>query len=304
MLSLIVLSIVVLVNSSIKIGILFPFYDELWGSYGSNFSSYNSSSTAIDIQYCNQSISLQQAYAEKYIASKIDVLILTAQDSKAPKNIVTYSKMLGVKVISFIRPIYNTKVDAYVAPDNYQAGVLMAQFINQKASTAEETKEILILRGPDNDLNSKTFYEGITKTLDFSLFQDTHTQMIDNWDPEEAREYAMSLSDEVKNKIGYVIAANDDIGLEFHRGFNRTGYVMASHDNQKEKVKELCREFPNDTFMTVDFDQETSVRLTMEVARNLTENLPIDFTNLIDINNNNQPVITHPVHPVYCNTLS
>ena len=146
MLSLIVLSIVVLVNSSIKIGILFPFYDELWGSYGSNFSSYNSSSTAIDIQYCNKSISIQQAYAEKYIASKIDVMILTAQDSKAPKNIVTYSKMLGVKVISFIRPIYNTKVDAYVTPDNYQAGVLMAQFINQKASTAEETKEILILR--------------------------------------------------------------------------------------------------------------------------------------------------------------
>ena len=115
----------------------------------------------------------------------------------------------------------------------------------------KETKEILILRGPDNDLNSKTFYDGITKTLDFSLFQDTHTQMIDNWDPEEAREYAMSLSDEVKNKIGYVIAANDDIGLEFHRGFNRTGYVMASHDNQKEKVKELCREFPNDTFILI-----------------------------------------------------
>ena len=42
----------------------------------------------------------------------------------------------------------------------------------------------------------------------------------------------------------------------------------------------------------------------MEVARNLTENLPIDFTNIMDINNNNQPVITHPVHPVYCNTLS
>ena len=304
MLSLIFISIVVLVNSSIKIGIVFPFYDELWGSYGSNFSSYNSSSTSIDIQYCNKSISIQQAHAEKYIASKVDVLILTAQDSKAPKNIVTYCKMLGVKVISFIRPIYNTKVDAYIAPDNNQAGVLMAQFINEKASNAEVKKEIIILRGPDNDLNSMTFYTGIVNTLNNSLFLHIHHKMIDNWDPEEAKEYAMSLSDERKDNIGYVIAANDDIGLEFHRGFNRTGYVMASHDNQKEKVKELCKEFPNDTFMTVDFDQETSVKHAMEVARNLTENLPISFTNIVDITNYNQPTITHPVHPVYCNDLS
>ena len=304
MLSLIFISIVVLVNSSIKIGILFPFYDELWGSYGSNFSSYNSSSTSIDIQYCNKSISIQQAHAEKYIASKVDVLILTAQDSKAPKNIVTYCKMLGVKVISFIRPIYNTKVDAYIAPDNEQAGVLMAQFINEKASNAEVKKEIIILRGPDNDLNSMTFYTGIVNTLNNSLFLHIHNKMIDNWDPEEAKEYAMSLSDEIKDNIGYVIAANDDIGLEFHRGLNRTGYVMASHDNQKEKVKELCKEFPNDTFMTVDFDQETSVKHAMEVARNLTENLPISFTNIVDITNYNQPTITHPVHPVYCNDLS
>lgn len=304
MLSLIFISIVVLVNSSIKIGIVFPFYDELWGSYGSNFSSYNSSSTSIDIQYCNKSISIQQAHAEKYIASKVDVLILTAQDSKAPKNIVTYCKMLGVKVISFIRPIYNTKVDAYIAPDNNQAGVLMAQFINEKASNAEVKKEIIILRGPDNDLNSMTFYTGIVNTLNNSLFLHIHNKMIDNWDPEEAKEYAMSLSDEIKDNIGYVIAANDDIGLEFHRGLNRTGYVMASHDNQKEKVKELCKEFPNDTFMTVDFDQETSVKHAMEVARNLTENLPISFTNIVDITNYNQPTITHPVHPVYCNDLS
>lgn len=305
MLSLFSFSLFILSISSMKIGIVLPFYDELWSSYGSYFSSYNTSTVSIDIQYCNKSISIQQAYAEKYIASKVDVLVLTAQDSKAPKNIVTYSKMLGVKVVSFIRPIYNTKVDAYVAPDNYEAGVLMAKFINRKASEANTKAGIIILKGPDNDLNSETFYNGIMSVIRYDLFSslpDEH--VIENWDPEEARKYAISYPEEKRNEIGYVIAANDDIGLAFHQGFNRTGYVMASHDNQKEKVKELCKEFTDDTFMTVDFSQETSVKLVMEVANNLTANLPIDFTNIIDINNNNQPIITHPVYPVYCNSTS
>ena len=80
------------------------------------------------------------------------------------------------------------------------------------------------------------------------------------------------LSEEFKQYLGFVAAANDDIGLEFYKQFTtHHDYWMASHDNVKEKVDELCKGM-KEKFVTVDMGQVESVHQTIEVIKDLVEN--------------------------------
>lgn len=290
-------------RKKIKIGVTLPFKDELWEFYGKQFELKKDENMEIEVTYSYKSVSIQQADSERFIASGIDVLIIAAQDSKSPKNIVEYCNLLGVKVISFIRKIDNIKVAAYIAPDNYQAGVLQGEFINERRKILGDSipNGLIILSGPKTDKNSFDFFAGVSKTYELSKFEGIGDKVfyVDDWSADFARKLAQNFTEEEKNKIGYVIAANDDIALGFYEGLNKTNYVIASHDNTHLKVQKLC-EYLGENFMTVDLDQTISVEKTIAAARLLAENKPISFNNIEDNGTVKQPTIRHKVIKKYC----
>ena len=266
-------------SKQISVGVILPFYDGLWGYYGDQFLLYNKNQTktenfSIEVYYCNKSASIQQAYAAEFISRKFDVIVVSSQDSKALKNIVEYAKILQSKVVTFIRRIENIKVDAYIAPNNKEVGRLQGKYIADNFEKSER-KGILILEGPNTDKNSDAFsillFEELNK---FNLCTDEYCMSIkvDNWDASNVKKIINDLSEEFKQHLGFVAAANDDIGLEFYKQFTtHHDYWMASHDNVKEKVDELCKGM-KEKFVTVDMGQVESVHQTIEVIKDLVEN--------------------------------
>lgn len=290
-------------RKKIKVGVSLPVNDELWQYYGNQFLSKNDETMEIEVSYSNKSVSIQQADSERYISSGVDVLIITAQDSKSPKNIVEYCRLLGVKVVTFIRKIEDVKVEAYIAPDNILAGLFQGEFINERRNKLGDSipDGILILLGPETDKNTLDFWYGTQQILDFTKFSSIGnlTINVDNWSADVARQIAQNFTEEEKNMIGYVVAANDDIALGFYEGLNKTNYVIASHDNVKVKVERLC-EYLGENFMTVDLHQETSVEITISAVRLLAENMPVSFNNIEDNGSIQQPSIRHEVNKKYC----
>lgn len=298
----------VVTSKQIKVGVILPFYDGLWGFYGEKFLEYNKNRTeqvniSVEVYYSNKSVSIQQAIGAEFIARRFDVLVVASQDSKALKNIVQYATILGVKVVTFIRRIENIKVDAYVAPDNEAVGKLQGKFIvdNYKESSR---KGILVLQGPNSDKNSAMFAVPIWKLLgDSNVCQDSFCKsiIVDNWDASNIKKIVADLNSTEREHLGFVAAANDDIGLEFYKQFTtHNDYYMASHDNVKEKVDALCEKMGEEKFMTVDMNQVESVYQTIEVIKVLVENKPVSFTSIDTSYSISQPQILHSVKLIKC----
>jgi putative multiple sugar transport system substrate-binding protein len=121
-----------------------------------------------DLQYADDDIPNQLAQVENMITKGAKVLVIAAIDGTTLTNALQKAADKGVKVIAYDRLIRNSKnVDYYATFDNFQVGVLQAQYIEQalKLKTASGPFNIELFGGSADDNNAFFFYNGAMSVL-------------------------------------------------------------------------------------------------------------------------------------------
>ncbi len=121
-----------------------------------------------DLQYADDDIPNQLAQVENMITKGVKVLVIAAIDGTTLSNALQKAADKGVKVIAYDRLIVGSKnVDYYATFDNFQVGVLQAQYI-EKALDLKGGKgpfNIELFGGSADDNNAFFFYDGAMSVL-------------------------------------------------------------------------------------------------------------------------------------------
>jgi putative multiple sugar transport system substrate-binding protein len=121
-----------------------------------------------DLQYADDDIPNQLAQVENMITKGVKVLVIAAIDGTTLSNALQKAADKGIKVIAYDRLIVGSKnVDYYATFDNFQVGVLQAQYI-EKALALKEGKgpfNIELFGGSADDNNAFFFYDGAMSVL-------------------------------------------------------------------------------------------------------------------------------------------
>ncbi len=281
-------------NKTIKVGLSLPFEDDYWRTYARYFNKSAEKfkdegiNFEIKVTFSKRSVSIQQADLENLIANKIDVLIITAHDTKASKNIIKYCELIDIPIIAFNRLISDVELKAYISPNMTQAGQYQAEFLleNLKKNKTNKTK-FLVMRGPDSDINSKLLFDGAMNI--FRTDQKTKNNVdndeifkimiVPNWDPNEAERLCRELEDDFLKDLGYIVAANDDIAkscISSLNNVNLSEIYIAGHDYSIDSIVDLF-EMLKYNYFTVDMNQSNDTYIALNVSKNLVLGKPFEF---------------------------
>ncbi len=120
------------------------------------------------LRYANNLIDTQVNDLRDMINSGADLLVITAVDGAALSDILDEAAEANIKIIAYDRLLMDTEaVDYYVSFDNYQVGVLQANYVIDALSldSAEKTFNIEFVSGDPVDNNARFFYGGAMDTL-------------------------------------------------------------------------------------------------------------------------------------------
>jgi putative multiple sugar transport system substrate-binding protein len=140
-----------------------------WIADGSNMVKYfNEKGYKTDLQYAEDDIPNQLAQIENMVTKGPKVLVIAAIDGTTLSDALQKAADKGVKVIAYDRLIKGSKnVDYYATFDNYQVGVLQAQYIESalKLKEGKGPYNIELFGGSPDDNNAFFFYNGAMSVL-------------------------------------------------------------------------------------------------------------------------------------------
>ena len=305
---------------TIKIGLSFPFEDEYWKKYARYFKESadvfkdEGIKFEIKVKFSKRSVSIQQADLENLIANKIDVLIITAHDTKASKNIIKYCELIDIPIIAFNRLISDVELKAYISPNMTQTGQYQAEFLldNLKNNKTNKTN-FLVMRGPDSDINSKLLFDAT-----MNIFRtDPKTKnnvdndkifkimIVPNWDPNEGERLCGELKEDFLKDLGYVVAANDDIAkscISALKNVNLSEIYMAGHDYSNYSIVDLFEKL-KDNYFTVDMNQFGDTLIALNVSKNLVLGKPFEFRETFKNGQYDNPYLCGNVSPINYDTF-
>ena len=307
-------------NKTIKIGLSLPFEDEYWRTYAEyfnqsaeKFKKEEGINFEIKVRFSKRSVSIQQADLENLIANKIDVLIITAHDTKASKNIIKYCELIDIPIIAFNRLISDVELKAFISPNMTQAGQYQAEFLLQNLKNNTNKTKFLVMRGPDSDINSKLLFDGAMNI--FRTHPNTKNNVdkndifkimtVPNWDPIEAEKLCSNLENDFLNNLGYIVAANDDIGkacISALKNVNLSEIYMAGHDYSIDSIKELFKKLQYN-FFTVDMNQSNDTYIALNVSKNLVLGKPFEFKETFKNGQYDNPYLCGNVLPINYTTF-
>jgi len=123
---------------------------------------------ATDLQYAEDDIPNQLAQIENMITKGAKVLVIAAIDGTTLSDALKNAASKGIKVIAYDRLIRNSpNVDYYATFDNFQVGVLQAQYIEQALGLKDGKGpfNIELFGGSPDDNNAYFFYDGAMSVL-------------------------------------------------------------------------------------------------------------------------------------------
>lgn len=145
------------------------------------------------------------------LAQGAKVIVLDPVDSAAAVSLVNAAHSQGVKVISYDRPIPDTKVDYYVSFNNEEIGKQIATSLIEKvkAQPVPAGSGILIVNGSPTDAAAGLIKKGIHAGVDTSGVPVLAEYDTIEWKPENAQKWVSGQISRFGNKIVGVVAAND-----------------------------------------------------------------------------------------------
>lgn len=140
-----------------------------WIADGDNMAKdFQAKGYKTDLEYAEDDIPTQLAQIEDMLTKGAKVLVIAAIDGTTLSHVLQEAANKGVKVIAYDRLIRGSKnVDYYATFDNFQVGVLQANYI-VKALKLQEGKgpfNIELFGGSPDDNNAFFFYNGAMSVL-------------------------------------------------------------------------------------------------------------------------------------------
>ena len=158
-------------NSDILIGISMPTKSlERWNRDGSYLEEqFEEAGYSVELTYSDNDTDQQNNDIANMIADGVDLLIIAAIDGDTLSQTLEDAVDAGIPVIAYDRLIMNTDaVSYYVSFDNYQVGVLQAEFVIDALdleNAGDESYNIEFVAGPTSDNNAGYFFNGAMDTL-------------------------------------------------------------------------------------------------------------------------------------------
>jgi D-xylose transport system substrate-binding protein len=163
------------------------------------------------VQIADEDPSKQNAQVENLLSQGIDVLIINPHDGESAATAVKEAKKAGIPVVSYVRLVLNSDVDAWVADDFFATGVLQGKYL---ASHVPKGNYVL-LHGAREDYNSVLFYNGAMSVLqplikkgDIKVVLD---QTAEAWKPSNAMAIVENALTKSNNHVDAVLSPNDGL---------------------------------------------------------------------------------------------
>ncbi len=142
---------------------------ERWNRDGSFLKSqFEQNDCEVILRYANNLIDTQANDLRYMIKNGADLLVITAVDGAALSDVLDEAAKANIKIIAYDRLIMDSEaVDYYVSFDNYQVGVLQANYVIDalQLNSTKKSFNIEFVSGDPVDNNARFFYGGAMDTL-------------------------------------------------------------------------------------------------------------------------------------------
>ena len=281
------------------------------------------------LSYANNLIDKQISDIRDMVDQGADLLVVTAVDGAAISKPLEEAKALGVKVVAYDRLIMGTNaVDYYVSFDNYEVGVLQANYIiaSLDLNSTSTPKTIEFITGDPVDNNAKYFYQGAMDTIKPFLdsgklivpsgqteFYETATAQWSTDIAQQRLQIILSSYYPKNMQLDAVLCANDSTALGATKAiasdYQGTNNVVIT--GQDGDIPNIYNIFSGSQSMTVykDLKQEAVVTLSIGLdiisgntpSEDLITRSDWDFDCTYDIetyNNGNKAVPSYLLRPI------
>ena len=296
--------------SGVKVGVSMPTKDlQRWNQDGENMQKeLEAAGYTVDLQYASNDVQQQLSQVETMINNQVDVLVIAAIEGSSLGEALDMAKTAGIPVIAYDRLIMNSDAVSYYATfDNYQVGVVQANYIIEKLDleNTDKTYNLEITAGDPGDNNAMFFYNGAVETLQKYIdegklvipsgqkeFEDVATAV---WATETAQSRAENILSSYYadgTNIDVWLCSNDStaLGVENALAANYNGEypIVTGQDCDIENTKNMIA---GKQSMSVFKDTRTLASQVVKMVSQIVNNETVDVNDTTTYNNG---VITVP----------
>lgn len=142
---------------------------ERWVVDGDNMKKeFETLGYKVDMQYAEDVVENQVSQIENMITKGVDILVIASIDGEALTEVLNQAEKQEIPVIAYDRLIMNSdNVSYYATFDNFQVGVLQAEYVEEKLGLAdgEGPFNIELFGGSPDDNNAYFFWDGALSVL-------------------------------------------------------------------------------------------------------------------------------------------
>ncbi|UIX33001.1 sugar ABC transporter substrate-binding protein [Streptomyces sp. GQFP] len=150
----------------------------------------------------------QSQQLEQMVADKVDVIIVTAVDSKAIASAIQKAKDANIPVVAYDR-LAEGPIDAYVSHDNELVGEVQGRSLMEALGAKAATSKVVMINGSLADPNAALFKDGAMTELQGKV-QIAGSYDTKDWEPEVAKANMETAIKAVGlSNIDAVYSAND-----------------------------------------------------------------------------------------------
>lgn len=170
------------------------------------------------VQFGNSGVTEQQNQIQAMVEQDAKVIVVGAIDGSQLGGQLEAAKDAGATIIAYDRLVLNTEaVDAYVAFDNYQVGVLQGTALLQglEERKGEGPYNIELIAGSPDDNNATPFFEGAMSILQPKIDDGTLTVVSGQTSFQQVATQGWK-AENVQKRMDTILSANYADGTELH----------------------------------------------------------------------------------------
>ncbi len=252
------------------------------------------------VQFANSGVTEQQNQISAMVEQDAQVIVVGAIDGSQLGSQLESAKNAGASILAYDRLVKNTEaVDAYIAFDNYQVGVLQGEALLQGLAErkGEGPYNIELIAGSADDANSIPFFEGAMSVLQPKIDDGTLTVVSGQttfeqvatagWKAENAQkrmDTILSGSYSGDTKLDGVLSPNDTLARAALTSVSQAGKetpVITGQDSEVESVKSIVE---GEQYSTIYKDTRELVAQTIDSIDALAacQEIPVNDTEQYD----------------------
>lgn len=211
--------------------------------------------------------------ADKMIAEKVNVLMITPLSTDGGAAVEKKAKAAGIPVIDYDRISLGGTAEYYVSFNNLAVGLLQAEGLVQCLGT-KQNASVIEIEGASTDNNATQFHDGHEQVLkqryDSGNLHLVGSKAIDKWSPDIAATTFTSLLDGNGGHIDGVLAANDGMAASIEAVLKQRNLSNVPVTGQDATLGGLQAVLRGTQCMTVykpiDIEAEAASRLAIALA--------------------------------------